>query len=49
MSSSNLRKGLLILFVFSSYITQAQNNLPQLSDELVKNFTTKDTCSKSLM
>lgn len=43
MSSSNLRKGLLILFAFCSYITHAQNNLPQMSDELAKKFTTKDT------
>lgn len=47
MSSSNLRKGLLLLFAFCSYISHAQNNLPQLSDELAKKFTTKDTMFKA--
>ena len=47
MSFSNLRKGLLILFVFSSCITYAQNNLTQSNDELVKNFATKDTMFKA--
>src|ERR1700741_5176436 len=47
MSSSNLRKGLLILFVFKSFITHAQNSLTLLSDELAKEFTTKDTMFKS--
>jgi hypothetical protein len=46
MSSSNLRKGLLMLFVFNSLITHAQNNLTQLSDELIKKFITKDTAFK---
>lgn len=43
MSSSNLYKGLLLLFVFNSYITHAQNNLTQLSDELAKNYAIKDS------
>ena len=47
MSSSNFRKGLLVLFVFNSFITQAQNNLVQFSDELTKKFTTADTLLKS--
>ena len=47
MSSSNFRKGLLVLFVFNSFITQAQNNLVQFSDELTKKFTTSDTLLKS--
>ena len=47
MSSSNLRKGLLLLFVLSSYIIHAQNNLVQISDDLVKKFTTKDTMFKA--
>lgn len=46
MSSSNLHKGLIILFVFCSRITYAQNNLTQLNDELVKKFITKDTLFK---
>lgn len=47
MSSSNLRKGLLFLFVLSSYITHAQNNLTQMSDELAKKFTTTDSIFKA--
>lgn len=47
MSFSNLRKGVLILFVFASYITHAQNNLTQFNDELVKKFATKDTMFKA--
>lgn len=47
MSFSNLRKGLLFLFVLSSYITHAQNNLTQLSDELAKKFATTDSIFKA--
>lgn len=47
MSFSNLHKGLFILFVFSAYITHAQNNLIQLSDELAIKFGTKDTIFKA--
>ncbi|HRI19496.1 MAG TPA: hypothetical protein PLA68_01020, partial [Panacibacter sp.] len=47
MSYSNLRKGLLVLFAFCSYIAHAQNNLTQLSDELAKKFATKDTMFKA--
>ena len=47
MSSSNFRKGLLVLFVCNSFITQAQDNLVQFSDELTKKFTTADTLLKS--
>jgi hypothetical protein len=47
MSFSNLHKGLFVLFVFSSYITHAQNNLVQISDELAKKFTTKDSMFKA--
>lgn len=47
MSTSNLRKGLLFLFALSSYITHAQNNLTQLSDELAKKFAIKDTMFKT--
>src|SRR5580765_4027192 len=47
MSSSNLRKGLFILFVLTSYITHAQNNLTQMNDVLIQKFTTKDTMFKA--
>ena len=47
MSSLNLRKGLLVVFAFCSYITHAQNNLKQFSDELAKKFATKDTIFKA--
>ncbi|MEP7318497.1 MAG: hypothetical protein ABI921_07140, partial [Panacibacter sp.] len=40
------RKVLLCLCLFNSVNTYAQNNLPQLSNDLVKNFTTKDTLFK---
>ncbi|WP_216368646.1 hypothetical protein [Limnovirga soli] len=47
MLFSNLRKGLLILFVLCSSITYAQTNLAQINDELVKSFTIKDTMFKT--
>src|SRR3954468_7183858 len=37
---------LLNLFLIYSSILQAQNNLPQLSNELAKSFVTKDTLFK---
>jgi hypothetical protein len=46
MSSLNLGKGLLVLFVFCSYITHAQNNFPQLSNELAKQFKAQDSLYK---
>src|SRR3954468_21615356 len=46
MSTSKIIKGLLILSVLYSSILRAQNNLPQLSQELARNFTTQDTLFK---
>ena len=47
MSTSRNIKGLLILGVLYSSILQAQNSLPQLSQELARNFTTQDTVFNS--
>jgi len=43
MPTLKIIRGLLILSVLFSSIARAQNNLPQLSTELAKNFATKDT------
>jgi len=47
MFSFNVRKVLFYFAVASSCVTKAQNNLPQLSEELAKEFSTKDTIFKS--
>jgi hypothetical protein len=39
-------KVLFCAMIFCSSFVQAQNHLPQLSQELAKNFTTKDTLFK---
>src|ERR1044071_9659435 len=46
MATLRVIKGLLLLSVLSSSVLRAQNNLPQLSTELAKNFATKDTVFK---
>ena len=46
MLHTHFCKALFFLAVFYSTICQAQNNLPQLSQDLAKSFTTKDTLFK---
>jgi len=46
MPISKIIKGLLLLTFLCTSILRAQNNLPQLSTELAKNFATKDTVFK---
>lgn len=46
MISFKLRNILFFLFILYAAVLQAQNNLPQLSNELAKDFTTKDTLFK---
>ncbi|MEP7318496.1 MAG: hypothetical protein ABI921_07135 [Panacibacter sp.] len=47
MVYSNLHKALLILFVFCSYVTIAQNNTSLSGKDFTKDFTIKDTMFKA--
>ncbi|MDB5279630.1 MAG: hypothetical protein JWR61_4585 [Ferruginibacter sp.] len=46
MSISKVTKGLLLLGILGSSLLKAQNNLPQLSNQLAKSFATMDTVFK---
>jgi len=46
MAAVQFRKALFVLAFLYPLFTQAQNNLAQLSDQLAKNFVTKDTAFK---
>ncbi|MEP7110837.1 MAG: hypothetical protein ABI760_22775, partial [Ferruginibacter sp.] len=46
MFYTHFRKALFCLAVFYTTMCQAQNNFPQLSQDLAKRFATKDTLFK---